>query len=105
MVAPTKTVLKVLIISSLVLVTTPTTNGLPSLQSGSSHSSFGLLLNLLIGLAICILLVVAIVPTTQRPCVVKVTGESVLIDNCPNAAEIMEKINLAPWNGVKFPKD
>ncbi|BAE44214.1 triple gene block protein 3 [Potexvirus ecsalstroemeriae] len=80
-------------------------NGWPSHQSSPSASSFGYVLNFLLVIGGLYLLYALTAPPTKAGCIVRVTGESVTIDNCPDTALIMEKFNLAPWNGVKFPKE
>jgi hypothetical protein len=78
---------------------------MPSVLLDLFHSLFGHPLNLAILIAVIILVVVNIVPRSSSDlCVVKITGESVLIHNCPDSSEIVKNINLAPWNGVKFPE-
>jgi len=36
-------------------------------------------------------------------CIVAITGHDVVITGCQNPERILEHLNLAPWNGVKFP--
>nr|QED43057.1 TGB3 [Asparagus virus 3] len=81
-------------------MTTP--SSLPGVSSFSSPSSSWFSLNGLLALSVALCMFALIVPKPQ-PCLVIITGESVSISGCPDPSLILAHLNLAPWNGVKFP--
>ncbi|CAC87089.1 triple gene block protein 3 [Asparagus virus 3] len=81
-------------------MTTP--NSQQGVSSSSSLSSFWFSLNGLLVLS-GVLFMFALIAPKPQPCLVIITGEAVRISGCADPSLILAHINLAPWNGVKFP--
>ncbi|CAN88811.1 triple-gene-block-protein 3 [Lettuce virus X] len=57
-----------------------------------------------LGALLLVFILVCIAPTYHHPCRVVISGHTITITDCPNAAEILRGLDVAPWNGVKFPQ-
>ncbi|BAG12161.1 Triple gene block protein 3 [Asparagus virus 3] len=77
-------------------------NSPPPAPFFSSLCSSLLSLNGLLVLSV-VLCAYAATVTPTPPCQVIVTGEAVRIIGCAEPSHILANLNLAPWNGVKFP--
>nr|AIL23158.1 TGB3 [Asparagus virus 3] len=77
-------------------------NSEPGASSSFSPLSFLFSLNGLLAISALLCVCVLIAPTPQ-PCQVLVTGDAVRITGCQDPSRILANLNLAPWNGVKFP--
>nr|QKI29228.1 ORF4 [Plantain virus X] len=54
--------------------------------------------------AVLILFVYAVTAPKQAPaCTVIITGEAIKVIGCPDPGSVFTNLNIAPWNGVKFP--
>ncbi|ABG48663.1 ORF 4 [Malva mosaic virus] len=79
-----------------------TTSGVPPAPSGFFHFLSSHKLDLILVLSVLLFVYALIAPPTPV-CQVIITGESVKVLNCPAPDKIIASIQLAPWNGVKFP--
>nr|AYA73324.1 8 kDa protein [Potato aucuba mosaic virus] len=58
----------------------------------------------------CLLVIMCVVfaivllwPNNYHPCIVRISGAEIQIHDCAEPNKIISSIQLAPWNGVKFP--
>ena len=80
-----------------------TTNG--PLQPPSPFSLFLSThkLDFLLAFALILFVYVVTVPRQAQTCTVIITGEAIKVIGCPDPGSVFTNLNIAPWNGVKFP--
>ncbi|ALQ43529.1 triple gene block protein 3 [Plantain virus X] len=57
----------------------------------------------LLGIALILFVYAVTVPRQATTCTVTITGEAIRVVGCPDPGSVFTNLNIAPWNGVKFP--